>query len=256
METPSSGGWSELPVDILRYLLERLSFSNLHCAKIVCSNWYLCSKQTLRPKFGSPLLIMSQEEDDCCLYSPEEDRAYKTTSDISGYQFLGNSGMWFLVIDSKSDLYIVDVFSHERIVLPHLETLMGGLHEIQRVGENEFKDTAFAWDHDTSKDLRGFCKRGDVHYREITLRTDVRRELRGVDDMVLKGYNLYFISIRKYIRHLDLSGQDGVKDVLVYHNFPMSVSRADEKAMNAYKAISASYRIVVPTSGEPLFLYT
>ncbi|KAF2600778.1 hypothetical protein F2Q68_00012351 [Brassica cretica] len=132
MEAPSSGGWSELTVDILRYLLERLSFFDFHRAKIVCSNWYLCSKQTLRLKFRSPLLMLCPEEGGCRLYNPEEDRAYKTTSDLSGYQFLGNS-----------------------------ETLKGGLHEIQRVGENEFKEnlikrcTLFAWDHFTIKDLRG-----------------------------------------------------------------------------------------------------
>ncbi|KAH0900097.1 hypothetical protein HID58_049665 [Brassica napus] len=31
---------------------------------------------------------------------------------------------------------------------------------------------------------------------------------------------------------------------------------ADEKAMNADKPISDSYNIIVPTSGEPLFLCT
>ncbi|KAF2612994.1 hypothetical protein F2Q70_00013461 [Brassica cretica] len=60
---------------------------------------------------------------------------------------------------------------------------------------------------------------------------DVRTELRGLDDMVLKGYNLYFFSTRRYIRHLDLSGQDDVKDVSVYHKFPMSIPMADERAM-------------------------
>ncbi|KAF3537391.1 hypothetical protein F2Q69_00025157 [Brassica cretica] len=86
------------------------------------------------------------------------------------------------------------------MLLPRLETLKGGLHEIQRVGENEFKEnlikrcTLFAWDHFTIKDLRGllwvddksgdyvvvwrvsncqylgFCKKSDAHYREITCR--------------------------------------------------------------------------------------
>ncbi|KAG2301251.1 hypothetical protein Bca4012_059447 [Brassica carinata] len=286
MEAPSSGGWSELPVDILRYVLERLSFVDFHRAKIMCSNWYLCSKQTLGPKRGSPLLMLCPEEGGCRLYNAEEDRFYETTSDLSGYQFLGNSGKWFLAVDSRSDLYIVDVFSDERILLPRLETLMGGLHEIQRVGENEFREnlikrgTAFAWNHFTSKDLRGllwvddkngdfvvvwrvdiceylgFCKKGDAHYREITGRTDVSRELRGIYDLVLKGYNLYLLSTRKYVRHLDLSGQDGAKDVSVSHKFPMSMLIADQRAMNAYKPISVGHNIVVPASGEPLFLYT
>ena len=42
----------------------------------------------------------------------------------------------------------------------------------------------------------------------------------------------------------------------VNHKFPMSIPIADERAMYAYKPISVGEHIVVPTSGEPLFLYT
>ncbi|CAH8353481.1 unnamed protein product [Eruca vesicaria subsp. sativa] len=61
METPNCDRWSELPMDLLRCVLEHLNFVDFHRAKMVCSNWYLCSKQTLGPKAGSPMLIMSQE---------------------------------------------------------------------------------------------------------------------------------------------------------------------------------------------------
>ncbi|CAN6859074.1 unnamed protein product [Brassica oleracea] len=44
--------------------------------------------------------------------------------------------------------------------------------------------------------------------------------------------------------------------VSVNHKFPMSIPIADERAMYAYKPISVGEHIVVPTSGEPLFLYT
>ncbi|CAF2144745.1 unnamed protein product [Brassica rapa] len=55
------------------------------------SNWYLCSKQTLRPKFRSPLVILCPKEGGCRLYNPEKDMVYVAKSDLSGYQFLGNS---------------------------------------------------------------------------------------------------------------------------------------------------------------------
>ncbi|KAF8097121.1 hypothetical protein N665_0294s0026 [Sinapis alba] len=121
----------------------------------------------------------------------------------------------------------------------------------------------FAWDHFTSKDLRGllwvddnkngdyvvvwrvdncqylgFCKKGDAHYREITLRTDVLRELRGVEDMVLKGYNLYLLSS------------------LQYNTSDTWICLGKMVRMNAYKPISVGRNIVVTTSGEVLFLYT
>ncbi|KAL0773157.1 hypothetical protein Bca101_038308 [Brassica carinata] len=91
METPNSGSWSELPMDILRFLLEHLCFIDFHRAKMVCRNWYLCSKQTVRRRSGSPLLILSSE-DDCVLFNPEEDRVNKSTRDLSGTRFLANSG--------------------------------------------------------------------------------------------------------------------------------------------------------------------
>lgn len=82
--------------------------SSISNAKIVCSNWYLCSKQTLRPKFRSPLVMLCPKEGGCNFYNPEKDMVYVAKSDLSGYQFLGNSRKWFLVVDSKSDLYIID----------------------------------------------------------------------------------------------------------------------------------------------------
>ncbi|KAH0900117.1 LOW QUALITY PROTEIN: hypothetical protein HID58_049685 [Brassica napus] len=204
----------------------------------MCSNWSLCSKQPLRPRFRSPLLMLCPQEGGCRLYNPKEDRWRRVT---------------FRGINSYETHTCLGV-SHQRIVLPRLETPRGGPHEIKRGGENKFKEnlikrgTAFAWGHHTRKDLRdlnisydknrdyvvvrrvsncqylGFCKKGDVHYREITLHMDVRRELQGVYDFVLKGYNLYFLS--------------------TLHKFPMAMPRmseADEKAMYGDKAFSYSF---------------
>ncbi|CDY44283.1 BnaC02g41340D [Brassica napus] len=106
-------------MDLLRCLLERLSFVDFHRAKMVCSIWYLCSKQALGPKAGSPMLIVSQEEGSYRLYNPEEDRVYKAKSN---YRFLGSSGKWFLVVDSRSDLYVINVFSNERFIIIEHET--------------------------------------------------------------------------------------------------------------------------------------
>ncbi|CAA7023338.1 unnamed protein product [Microthlaspi erraticum] len=252
-KNPNSCRWSELPMDMLRQVLERLSVLDLHRAKIVCSSWYLCSKQTVRQKSGSPLLMLSPEEGGCVLYNPDEDRVYKTTkSEFSGYRFLGSSGKWFLVVDSRSKLYIIDLFSEERIDLPPLESIKDGLYSVERLGDRVFMvrlvknysgvlvqavedlrgvlwvddksgEYVVVWQFESNGFL-GFCKKGDDHYREITTCIGVRRELQGLCHMVLKGYSLYVLTSRKYIRQLDLSGQDGFKDVSEKHSIAVTTS--------------------------------
>nr|VDD10764.1 unnamed protein product [Brassica oleracea] len=159
METPNSGSWSELPMDILRFLLEHLCFIDFHRAKMVCRNWYLCSKQTVRRRSGSPLLIPSSE-DDCVLFNPEEYRVNKSTRDLSGTRFLANSGNWFLALDSGSNLYIEHAFSEKkRINLPPLESIKSDLFSLKRVGEKEFNEAVGGFPEkgfsQRVKDLRG-----------------------------------------------------------------------------------------------------
>ncbi|CAF2015997.1 unnamed protein product [Brassica napus] len=258
METLDSGRWSDLPVDILRSLFERLSFMDFYKAKMVCSNWYLCSKQTLGPKGGSsPLLLLSPEEGGCRLYNPEEDRVYVPRRDFSGCRFLGNSGKWFLVADSQSNLYIVDVFSDEKIDLPRLELVSceGCVHSLEPLGDGDFNEALVgnsAGIRKSAEKLRGvvwvdeetrdyvvvcrfdrcdfirFCKKGDDRYSEIQTR-------------------------------VDLSGKDGFEDVIEqpmftwYKPFP---SAEEEERMRAFKVISESYNIAVVTrSGAVLLVH-
>ncbi|KAG7528853.1 hypothetical protein ISN45_Un109g000020 [Arabidopsis thaliana x Arabidopsis arenosa] len=192
-----------------------------------------------RPKTGSPLLMLSSEKDGCrcnSVYNPED--------------------------DSRMKLYIIDVFSEKRIELPPLESFKGSLFKILRDGEENVKHMQMA-DNDpfrdefphAAEDLRGrlwvedkngnyvvvwqfeknqflgFCRTGDDHYREIPTQLEVQRELRGLYDMVLKGYNLYVFATREFIRHLDLSGQDedGFKDVSEKHRLPMWMPRLTMK---------------------------
>ncbi|VVB14085.1 unnamed protein product [Arabis nemorensis] len=218
METPNSSSWSELPMDILISLLERLNFADFHRAKMACSNWYLCSKQTLLLKSGPPWLMLFPK-DGCVLYNPDEDRVYKPKRDFSGIRFLPNSGKWFLVVDSRSQLCIIDVFSEKRIDLPPLESIKGGLYSLERLGDEEFKEELISCGYrviQSAENLRGvlrvdekmeeyivvwcfnsirsnsnyigFCKNGEGHYREITAHME---ELLGLSDMVLCGDRLY-----------------------------------------------------------------
>ncbi|KAF2561083.1 hypothetical protein F2Q70_00018773 [Brassica cretica] len=231
-------------MDLLRCLLERLSFVDFHCAKMVCSNWYLCSKQTLGPKAGSPMLIVSQEEGSYPLYNPEEDRVY----------------------------------SNERIRLPPLETVKSSLYKIERLGGDKGFNEFIIIEHETfssgnlvsAEDLRAvlwvdekkgdyvvvwrfdacpylrFCRKGDVHYREISTRFGVPSG--GLESVVLKGYGLYVQTEQGYIRHLDLSGQHSFEDVWAINWHPVNTDVYER--MGGYRIISFSDNFAVTTSGE------
>ncbi|CAA7023224.1 unnamed protein product [Microthlaspi erraticum] len=279
METLNYGRWSELPTDMLTYVLERLNFVDFKRSKLVCTNWYLCSKQTVRAKYGSPLLMLSLEEDGCVLYNPDEDRVYETTKrDFSGIRFLANSGNWFLVLDSRSNLYIIDVFSDKRIDLPPLESFKGGRFRLKQVGDKEFKkdlpngigtycvtescenlrgvlwvdekkeEYIAVWCFDT---FLAFCKNGQDYYREIPRDW----ELDCVSDMVLKGYMLYVLTTSDNILLLDLSGQDGFKDVSTSDKLPMSFIDFI-LWRNGDAATCDSNNIAVTTSGEILLVHS
>ncbi|CAA7023341.1 unnamed protein product [Microthlaspi erraticum] len=236
--------------------------------------------------------MLSLEEGGCRLYIPEEDRVYDTTKscDFSGYRFLANSGKWFLAVDSRSRLVIIDVFSEERIDLPPLGSIKGDFHKVEAAGDKKF-DVMFI-EHigfcsgviKTVEDLRGllwvddksgeyvvvwqfeghefvgYCKKGDDHYREIPTKIGVPRDLQGINDMVLKGYSLYWFTKREFVRHLDLSGEDGYKDVSENHRLPMWMptlgSKEECERLGAVKTIAGTINIAVTTSGEALYVHS
>ncbi|KAL0762184.1 hypothetical protein Bca101_078335 [Brassica carinata] len=226
METLDSGRWSDLPADILRSLFER-------------------------PKGGSsPLLLLSPEEGGCRLYNPEEDRVYVPRRDFSGCRFLGNSGKWFLVADSQSNLYIVDVFSDEKIDLPRLELVSceGCVHSLEPLGDGDFNEALVgnsAGIRKSAENLRGVVW-VDEETRDYVVvcrfdRCDFIRFCKKGDDR----YNL--------------SGKDGFEDVIEqpmftwYKPFP---SAEEEERMRAFKVISESYNIAVVTrSGAVLLVH-
>lgn len=287
METPNSGSWSELPMDILRFLLERLSFVDIHRAKMVCRNWYLCSKQTVRKRSESPLVMLSSE-DDCALFNPEEDRVYKTKRYFSGTRFLANSGNWFLVIDSGSNLYIEHAFSEKkRINLPPLESIKSDQFSLKRVGEEEFNERrvgcflekgfsqmvkdlrgllwvdegkeeeyTVAWFFDKGAEYIAFCKNGEDYYRTVPTRKGVHFMSQGISDMVLRGDFLYVYTTRRYVRLLDLSGQEGFREVtkrsFILPFLPASPQNWDE--ITYADRLKVSYNIAVTRSGDVLLV--
>lgn len=177
----------------------------------------------------------------CVLYNPKEGKMERSLGDFSGYRFLANSGNWCLVLDSEYDLSIINVFSKETIPLPSLEKnnsttsiirRVGSTNRFERVGSHGYFDElssdvvrGLLWVDEKGEDhvvvwlfdLPGhafisFCKKGDTHYTDIPLfHPTLRRShyLDGLSEMVLKEKRLYITSDARFVRVLDLSGEQG-----------------------------------------------
>ncbi|XP_010454853.1 PREDICTED: F-box protein At5g25290-like [Camelina sativa] len=234
IKTASSSRWSELPDDVLRSVFERLSLVDFHRANMVCSNWNSCSKRSLVRKIGSPWLILFPEDGGCALYNPDEARVYRTTRDFSGTRFLANSGKWFLVLDSVSNLCIIDVFSEKRIHLPPLESFKGALFSLERVGDKRFKaslvygskvytqraenlrgllwvdeekqEYVVVWFFGLGAQYLAYWKNGEDHHSEVSTQID-RKDLKGLSDIVLHGggNSLYALNTDQVVQNLKFS---------------------------------------------------
>ncbi|CAA7058702.1 unnamed protein product [Microthlaspi erraticum] len=278
-KTPKSGGygWSKLPHDLLRPIFESLGFPDFRRARIVCWNWHSVSKLTLPRKTESPWLMLIPEGDNgCVLYNPEEDKVYTTMRDFSGVRFLANSGNWSLVLDSRSNLYIIDLFSEEKIDLPPLESIKPCKCTLKRVGDKDFERRVYDVRHTSVSILRTdvmrgrlwvdektkeyvvlwffnepancvcFCKNGDDRYTNIPLRFNIFNRKQAIYDVVLvRGHDLYIQSNRDYIRHLRLCGPQGFEDV----SWSNPVSRRTPCQLHANCDIT-----VVTSSGEVMLV--
>lgn len=218
-------------------------------------------------------MMLFPKDGGCVLYNPKEGTFQRKLGDFSGCRFLANSGNWLLLLDSGSNLYIVDAFSEKKMRLPSLESIDSADCIVKCVGDRKFirqdSDSIFSdlsadvvrgllWVSESGKeyvvvwlfDLPGhsymsFCKNGDTHYTDIPLfhHQDLHW-LDGLSEMVLWGTRLYLSTNRRYVRVLDLSGPQGFfKDITDGIPFPML--SAD---------MSCDSSIAVTTSGQVLLV--
>ncbi|CAA7023346.1 unnamed protein product [Microthlaspi erraticum] len=225
-KTPNSScRWSELPMDMLRQVLERLHFLDFHRAKIVCSSWYSCSKQSVRPKCGSPLLMLSLEEGGCVLYNPDEDRVYETTTrDFSG---------------------------EERIGLPPLESLKGERFKVEVAGDKKFNVSLI---EDTSRivqdveDLRGLLWVDDKNGDYVVVWQF------ECDEFV--GYCKKEMVITVRLTHGSVLAWSYKAYVIWYSKVAKVGAKSEYERLRAIKVTSRSDSIVVKTSGEVLYVHS
>ncbi|XP_010448924.1 PREDICTED: putative F-box protein At4g22170 [Camelina sativa] len=225
----TSPSWSELPLDLLISVFERFSFANFQRSKSVCSSWYSASRHSV-PKNQIHWSILFPEDNtnnnndshySCTLYNPDEkDKLYKT-QDL-GVEFAKNVckatyGSWLLMKDPLNKLYIVNVFTNERINLPPVELLWKD-YELNTTSRQ--KDTyngriksvrspVFCIDEKTKDYLViwgfGFwcvvySKKGDTSWNKIP-------ETSFCFNMVYRDHKIYFLNFHDVFKIFDFSGE-------------------------------------------------
>ncbi|CAA0396096.1 unnamed protein product [Arabidopsis thaliana] len=216
---------------------ERLNFADFQRAKSVCSSWF--STSTTVTKNQIPLLILfpDKNHDNCCrLFNPEEkDRLYKTKDFGVGFAksvCIATYGNWLLMQDSMYNLYILHLFTRERINLPSVESQLGKV-KVERTiydefriiqDESESEDMSIRspvfWIDEKSKDyivlwgLKRCCvvsaKKGDTSWSQIPNTSDCC-------DMVYKDHKLYFLSNAGTFQLLVFSGDINFKTFKQVH---------------------------------------
>ncbi|KAH0890346.1 hypothetical protein HID58_052781 [Brassica napus] len=188
-DTPES--WSELSHDLVISVFKRLSFANFRRAK------------------------------------SEKDRLYRT-QDL-GLEFaksfcMETYGSWLLMCNRMHNLYIVNLFTHERIDLPPVEAQHGVTKMERTLDDDVFRITSHngkeykgirlrspvLWidektrEYVVSWELRGLCvvysRKGDASWNQIP-------ETSSCCDMVYRDSKLYFLSLFGQFRIFDFSGE-------------------------------------------------
>ncbi|CAH8315388.1 unnamed protein product [Eruca vesicaria subsp. sativa] len=233
-DSPES--WSDLPLDLLNSIFERLSFVNFQRAKTVCSSWHASSRQCVHiPKSQIHWLILFPEDNEnnnnnypCTLFNPEErDKLYKT-QDL-GLEFakslcIATYGSWLLMQTPLPNLYVVNLFTRERINLPSVESQLGTAKVERTLDGNELRTTSphgmvyrgvfirtpVFWIDERTKDylviwgLRDVCvvysKKRDTAWTQLP-------KTSGCLDVVYKESKLYFLSMSSYFLIFDFSGE-------------------------------------------------
>ncbi|ESQ51909.1 hypothetical protein EUTSA_v10017543mg [Eutrema salsugineum] len=207
--------WSKLCPDLLVSILEGLGTNDFHRARTVCSDWYSVSRTCMRPLY--PWLILFSKHSTLFL-DPGKDEIHEI--EHPGVDFLSSYVMascsnWLLIADSRQDLYLLNVFTRERIDLPSMDSALLGHSRFQR--KEEWKHfinltpsniSACLWMNERTgeyvvawsfkKHYLFSYKRGDDSWCDI--------QGTSCESMAYKNKKLYVYTSDGYIKILDISG--------------------------------------------------
>ncbi|XP_048617885.1 probable F-box protein At4g22165 [Brassica napus] len=278
-----SKSWSELPQDLINSVLERLDFADSRRAESVCSSWYSAAKRCVAKK-QIPWLILLPDEDDkinnhwCKLFNPgEKDKLYKIRDEdveFANSYCLATYGNWLFMVDYWYNLYLLNIFTHERIDLPPVESQLGTT-KLERTLKGWFcisnghrkrnhKDIIIVspvfWIDEHTKEylvLWGFgewcvaySKKGDTFWNQIQIPVDY-----GCSHMVYKDQKLYYllkdyIGSNGFIKIFDFSGEIP-RETFQCGGVPGNISSLDPTG-NSWRITNA--KLVVTVTGDVLYV--
>uniref|UniRef100_A0A1J3HEU4 F-box protein n=2 Tax=Noccaea caerulescens TaxID=107243 RepID=A0A1J3HEU4_NOCCA len=229
--------WSELPLDLMQSVFKRLGFADFERAKSVCSSWQSGTRQS-QPNNQIPWMILFPEDKSyCLLFNPEDkEKVYKTQhlgDDFAKSECCKTYRSWLLMVThngrdrgSGSDVYMLNIFTHERINLPTCNQLFF-MPRILWIDE-ETKDYLVIGIVDDEKVLS--IKKGDDSWKEILLFPGIERRPMPIEEeipqLVYKDDKLYCLNFNQ-VHIFDFSGvapllvfstcvKECVKRLLVY----------------------------------------
>ncbi|XP_024004518.1 probable F-box protein At4g22060 [Eutrema salsugineum] len=227
--SPASDGpnWSKLPFDLLLLVFERLGFADFQRAKCVCSSWNSASRQSALHNQIPWMILFPEKGKDYCLLFNSKDKTYRIQDlgvNFANGHCLATCGSWFFMRDPRCNLYIMNIFTRERIDLPSVESQLSVV-KIERNMDDTFLFTdqfgfvyhetdikinsSSFWIDENTKDyvvtwlistrVIVMAKNGDNFWKQATT-------FDTVYDMVYKDHKLYLYNFSRDVKVLDLSG--------------------------------------------------
>ncbi|CAA7041049.1 unnamed protein product [Microthlaspi erraticum] len=216
-----------LSTDLIRPILERLSFVDFHRARCVSSGWYIASKSCIGvTNPTTPWIILFTKEEQlennnvsCKLFDPRDHTCY-TVRDL-GIDFarsccLASSGSWFLMLLHRTDFYLFNLFTRQKIPLPSMGSIddfdatssSGESSDVRLIGsavlgvDEESRDYFVVWSYNS---IFAYHKRGDNNERWKVLKP---LKGQGCIDMVFKQGKLYVLTVTRSVTVFDFLGGD------------------------------------------------
>ncbi|XP_019092314.1 PREDICTED: F-box protein At2g14290-like [Camelina sativa] len=208
METRNPSNWSNLPLDIIISLFERLSFVDFHRAKME-SSW---EKMYFRESIPGKLRVAPIKRL-CSERMEDRDREFE----------------WELTSGSVYSLYADEIRGRLWV-------------------DEKTQELALVWFFDAPVCFLGFYKKGNAHYDLIRITYGIPRMLTGLVRLVLRGYRLYILTTRSFIRVIDFSRQQGFEELTRSDTYPSPTF--------APLGYDCYFSIAVTTAGEVLLVTT
>ncbi|KAG2284815.1 hypothetical protein Bca4012_048679 [Brassica carinata] len=273
-EEAATAKWSNLCLDVMQMVLEKLSATDFNRAKAVCSGWLSASRQSVRKQNQTPWLILFPYERSygysCRMLNPgEKGLVYRSRNlgvEFTQSRCMATCGSWllmYLVRGGRPKLYILNPLSRDRINLPPLESSKSDIifsakrfciGDQQPRRESALTDLSSEWEksvlwvEERSKnylvvwshgDCLFFSKKGDNVWRMFHVR------IIGLTDFVCKGLMLYMYIRLSFIEIYDFSGDSPV--ALTHPPYPFY-------RRPRFLSPFIINRIAVTTSGEALLV--